>query len=139
MQLTRNKWDQILYECKTVATGLGDVSSTFPSTRKRKQKRCSDENQKDEPSNADEETDFKKQTFFVIIDSVIAGISKRFDAMTNLNKTFSFLWQFATMDETEIRNAAKTFVNKYESDVSQELREEITHLKHIYEDHHSVC
>lgn len=131
MQLIRSKWDEILYECKTVATALGDISSTFPSTRIRKNKRFpDDENQEDDP--ADEETTFKNKTFFVIIDSVIAGISKRFDAMKNLNETFSFLWQFTTMNENVIQNAADIFVKKYESDVSTELCEEIIHLKNIY-------
>lgn len=52
--------------------------------------------------------------------------------MKILNETYSFLWQFTTMDEIEIQNAANTFVKKYESDVSTELYEEIIHLKNIY-------
>lgn len=81
LQLIRSKWDEILYKCKTVATALGDISSAFPSTRIRKNKRFpDDENQEDDP---DEETTFKNKTFFVIIDSIIAGISERFDAMKN--------------------------------------------------------
>lgn len=38
----------------------------------------------------DEETDFKRETFFVIIDSVIAGINNRFVAIKKLNDIFSF-------------------------------------------------
>lgn len=82
--------------------------------------------------NTDAETDFKRKTFLVIVDSVIAGISRRFKAMQALDATFAFLWQFATMDEDVIRNSAAKFVQEYESDVSQELGEEIIHLKHIY-------
>lgn len=131
LNMIRNQWDQILCECKMVAVTLG-ISSTFPVTRKRKHKRCFQENEDDDTNADDPETDFKVNTFLVIVDSVIVGVSRRFAAMKNLHKTFAFLWQFGVIDETAIREAVGNFVKKYKSDVSRDLEDELIHLKHIY-------
>lgn len=103
----------------------------LPSVRKKKRgdmsHGISDENC------TDEEIDFKRNTFFVILDSIIGGIKYRFTAINNLNKTFSFLWQYHDMSVEEIQIAADNFITKYSADVSQQLSNEVTHLKNIYE------
>lgn len=63
----------------------------------------------------------------MIVDSVIAGITERFDAINKLNDTFSVLWKFGTLKETGIKA-----VKKYNADVSPDFKYEINHLKNIY-------
>lgn len=135
LQLIRNQWDAILREGKLVASELKYTSSSLPVSRKRKRVRAISESEDEHPSSTaitDEETDFKINTFLVIVDSVIAGISNRFKAMNELNDTFSFLWKFTMLDEENIRDTAANFINKYNTDVSSELIDEIIHLKHVY-------
>lgn len=132
LQLMRNQWDYILQECRMVASVLKNTSSTLQVSRKRKRVSVSTENQYDDSTSTDEDTDFKRNTFFVILDSVIAGITDRFESIRKLNDTFSFLWNFPTLLEEEIHDAAKNFILKYKDDVSQEIETELIHLKHIY-------
>lgn len=134
LQQLREKWDAILNECKLVAGELNNTSISFPVSRKKKRARTYSQTD-DEDSDTEaitEETEFKKETFFVIIDSVISGISNRFKAMRELNETFSFLWKFVTWCEKDLRVAVNNFVKKYEADVSDELFTEIIQLKEIY-------
>lgn len=124
----------ILNECKLVAGELNNTSTSFPVSRKKKRPRTYSQND-DEDSDTEvitDETEFKQETFFVIIDSVISDISNRFKAMRQLNDTFSFLWKFCSLCEEDIRVAATNFVKKYEADVSDEIFTEIIQLKEIY-------
>lgn len=118
----RLNWDQILNECKLVAAAL-QINPVFAV--KRKTHSHSDQ------TNV-EENEFKTNTFFVIIDSVVEGIDGRFRSLTKLNDIFNFLWLFPSMDEDDVDKAATKFVDKYNVDVSKDLVEEIMHLKHIY-------
>lgn len=134
MQLIRNNWNTILQECKIVASGLKNTSSELQVSRKRKRVKIFSKNNEEEFITTDEETGFKRETFFVIIDSVIEGINNRFVAIKKLNDIFSFLWQFVAWSEERIQDTATNFVKKYETDVSQELITEMIHLKHIYKE-----
>lgn len=133
LEFIRNRWDAILTECKVVANQIDSMSLTLPTSRKRKRVRRFSENEDSDSTNTDEETNFKINTFLVIIDSVISGISNRFKAMNDLNDTFSFLWQFNELSEENLRIAASNFVEKYICDVSEDLGDELIHLKHVYE------
>lgn len=68
----------------------------------------------------------------MILDSVITGITDRFGATRKLNDTFSLLWNFTTLLDEEIHDAAVNFI-KYNDDVSQEIAVALIHLKYIYE------
>lgn len=118
LQVLRDQWEGILQECRTVATAI-DICATFSSNRK--------------ASSDDEENKFKRDTFLAIIDSVITAITTRFKAMKNINKTFSFLWEFQSIeDDDQLSRIAMEFVEQYKEDVTVELKDEIVHLKHIY-------
>ncbi len=132
LEFIRSRWDTILNECKLVASQIDRISSTLPESRKRKRTRRFLEDEESDSTDIDEETDFKRNTFLVIIDSVISGISHRFKAINDLNDTFSFLWQFNDMSEEDLRIAADKFAEKYSSDVSKSLGDELIHLKHVY-------
>lgn len=116
---------------KFVADGLEDTSSTLPPARKKKRRDLPDEISDEDGT--DEEINFKRNTFFVIIDSIISGIKNRFAAISELNRTFSFLWLFSDMSVQEIQTAAENFAYKYPVDVSQKLSDEVVHLRNIYE------
>lgn len=45
------------------------------------------------------EDEFRRDTFLVIVDSIITGVTNRFESARNLKELFSFLWEFNTLDE----------------------------------------
>ena len=130
----RDNWELILSEVKIVAQQIGIVPE-LPSKRKRKSKRFHDE----VPTCADEwdiepteEDNFKRNVFYNLIDSVIAGLTERYKAVKAIESTFSFLWQYSTLSEDEIRYKGKAFVDRYKDDVSDDLVQEIIDLKSIH-------
>ncbi len=80
----------------------------------------------------EQEVAFKRDTFLVMVDATIGGITQRFSAKQEINSLFSFLWKFNSMEDDFLKAAAKTFSQKYDVDVSEELSNEIMHLKHVY-------
>lgn len=131
LQLLRDQWSGIYNECKIVADNFIDTSSILRPARKKKRVDSSHDIVNEDCTI--EEIDFKRNTFFVIIDSIMSGISRRFQAINELNETFSFLWQFSDTNIQECQTAAEKFAVKYPADVSQNLSNEIIHLKNIYE------
>ena len=77
----------------------------LPSKRKRKPKRFHDEvpTCADEDIKPTEEVNFKQNVFYNLIDSVIAGLTDRYKAAKAIESTFSFLWQYSTLSENEIK------------------------------------
>lgn len=65
LQPIRNNWNTILQECKIVASGLKDTSSELPINRKRKRLTVFSKSNETDFFNTDEETDFKRETFFL--------------------------------------------------------------------------
>lgn len=106
----RDNWES---EVKIVAQQIGIVPE-LPSKRKRKPKRFHDE----EPTCADEdiepteEVHFKRNVFYNLIDSVIAGLTDRYKAAKAIESTFSFLWQYSSLSENQIRCEGKAFVDR---------------------------
>ena len=129
----RDNWGLILSETKVVAEQIGMIAE-FPSRRKRKRKHFYDEEhstdeQLDMPT---EEVNFKRKVFYNLIDSVILGLTDRYEAVKAIESTFSFLWQYLTLTETEIRIKAKAFIEKYKDDVCEDLIQELIDLKSIH-------
>ena len=58
---------------------------------------------------------------------------ERYKAAKAIESTFSFLWQYPTLTESETKVKAKTFIDRYKDDVSDELVQEIIDLKSIHE------
>ena len=91
------------------------LAPEFPSKRKRKRRVFFDEAPDDaSPSeqhdeDESEEVAFKRDVFFVIIDSVVAGLTNRYEAANSIDTLFSFLWQYLQLSEEE---ACKEFAEK---------------------------
>lgn len=81
------------------------------------------------------ETEFKRDVFYKIIDSVISGLTTRFKAIEELDKTFGFLWKYRDIaDNVQIIAACRRFASRYRNDVSEDrLAEEVMHLKVIHD------
>ena len=79
------------------------------------------------------EDHFKICTFNVILDSVIASITHRFKAITEIYDNLCFSWNYTNIDNEELLKAsAKKFHEVYNCDVSIELIDEIILLKSIH-------
>jgi len=50
----------------------------------------------------------------------------------SINNSFSFLWQFRDLSETDLENKCLNFYKEYEKDVSSDLTEEVKFLRSIY-------
>ncbi|XP_047141109.1 uncharacterized protein LOC124816117 [Hydra vulgaris] len=70
--LLRNNWDSILNECKLVAENLGMISNDiFPEKKRTRKVRFSDEEQNNKLGNTSAEFCFKRDVFYVLLDSLI--------------------------------------------------------------------
>ena len=77
--------------------------------------------------------EFQKNVFLPILDSVIAGLSTRFNAAKQINSTFKFLWLYPDMSEDDIVSASTNFAQIYSTDVSEKkLPQEVLQLKSIH-------
>ncbi|XP_020715543.1 uncharacterized protein LOC110118344 [Ceratitis capitata] len=115
LQILRKQWNAILKECRTVSEHLTTTTSTFSVSRKKKRVEVTPENSDEDYT--DEEIDFKRNTFFVIMDQIIAGIRNRFASIRAINNMFSFLWLFPKMEVEEVQTAALRFAEKYPADI----------------------
>lgn len=115
------------------------IDPHLPVKRSRKRKRFADEDEELEhppvpmpQRETEEETKFRQDVFYNLIDCVISGITERFKAAKYINNLFSFLWNYKNLEENKIRAAANNFVTHYKEDVSVELIEECVLLKTIH-------
>ena len=132
---TRSKWDQIFNEAKLVAEGM-QIDYSLPAKRKKKRRPFFDETQDEvftKGGAAEEESTIKHEIFYVILDSVIAGLSTRYDAAYKIDNMFGFLWRYLDLTEQQISTACVTLAKLYENDISQdELIDEVIYLKAIH-------
>ena len=89
----REKWPLILSECKLVAS-CANITTEFPSKQKCKRRIIYNESLNEEmaestaddlSAESEEEFAFKHNVFHVIVASVIAGITTRYDAAKIIN------------------------------------------------------
>eukprot|EP00112_Aurelia_sp_Birch-Aquarium-sp1_P025206 Seg827.5 transcript_id=Seg827.5/GoldUCD/mRNA.D3Y31 product="hypothetical protein" protein_id=Seg827.5/GoldUCD/D3Y31 len=124
----REKWPQIVQESVLVATAM-NISAEFPTKRKSKRQLLDDP--EDSQSNSDENV-FKREVFYVAVDSVIAGITTRYEAAYHINDLFSFLWQYLERTDEMIHEACVKFGTTYGEDISPvALEEEVLHIKTV--------
>ena len=66
---------------------------------------------------------------------MISGLTTRFKAIEELDKTFGFLWKYRDIaDNAQIIAACRRFASRYRNDVSEDrLAEEVMHLKVIHD------
>ena len=57
---------------------------------------------------AEEESTIKHEIFYMILDSVIAGLSTRYDAAYKMDKMFGFLGRYLDLTEQQMSTACVT-------------------------------
>lgn len=127
--------NDILSECRTVALGL-EINPNLPEKKRRKRKRFFDEEDGEDEDDSifSPEENFRRDVFLTIIDSVISGLTVRYESIRKINDIFSFLWCYLSMNENDVIDKVETFGEIYDKDVNgHELRDELLHLKSIHE------
>ena len=122
----REMWPEILDEAYIVASNI-ELTTSFATKRGETQEEARDR--------------FKTDVFYVIVDSIIAGLTRRFTAVHDICNRFDFLWTFTQTTENELADKVKTFQKLYSKHVSLDIEEEILRLKNVYEANFekSVC
>lgn len=122
MKELRGDFHKILTEAQHVARACG---ITPELTQVRQTRRSTDD--------LTPEKEFRRDVFLPILDSVIAGLSTRFNAAKQINNTFNFLWLYTDMSEDDIVNKSTNFAKIYSTDVSEKkLPQEVLQLKSIH-------
>lgn len=89
----------------------------------------------DEGASADTQFDknvgFRINTFYVIIDTLLAEISKRKSAYDHIASKFEFLMNLKKFDENMIREKANILYKYYPDDLEKGIIEECLHFKHV--------
>lgn len=143
LQSLRDQWSKIWNKAALVASGL-DMPTKLPRTGKRqvKRKRFFDESpeqpkqqpqqqQQNDPADEPEVGEFRINVFYALIDSVILGLTTRFEAAERIDSLFGFLYKFQSLSEEDLTSAVTSFCEKYKNDVSEDLVEEMILLKKI--------
>lgn len=71
---------------------------------------------------------FRSNVFYVLLDSVIGGLTVRYKAAHEINELFSFLWQYRDLSDDFLEFKVMTFIQKYGDDVSEDLLRELKDL-----------
>jgi hypothetical protein len=129
-----DKWEVLLAEAKTTAAVMSSdlpCETELPEKRKKLQRVFYDESHdmSQVGSAHDVDDDFKVNVFYKLIDCVIAGLTERFELARNINNSFSFLWLFRELRETDLEKKCTDFCKEYDKDVSSDLTEEVKYLK----------
>lgn len=114
----REQWHEILAESKLVSQNIG-ICPVFSTSRSL-------------PTDADVEQHYKVNVFFVIIDSILSGLVRRFEALQQICAFFGFLWQFNTLTDEDLHSAAEQFHQRYHTEVSEDLCDEVIFFRRIY-------
>ena len=77
-----------------------NVPSEFSKKRKAKKRAFFEEQTHEESlifdgkTESEEEAKFQCSVFYVVVDSVLAGLTTRFEAIDEINNLFRFLWSY---------------------------------------------
>lgn len=72
---------------------------------------------------------FVVNVFNVIIDKLVAEVSKRCEAYKELDNTFGFLNKVSELSPQQIRSSATLLQNKYSCDLQEDLVDEFEHFR----------
>ena len=74
-------------------------------------------------SQEEAKNNFKTDVFYIIIDSIISGLTQRFEAVITICNRFDFLWCFkdTSIKETELKEKAAQFHKTYSRRVSPHI------------------
>src|SRR6218665_272106 len=62
----------------------------------------------------------------------VTDLTSVFSWLENINNSYSFLWLFRKLNETDLENKCLDFCREYEKDVSTDLTEEVNFLRSIH-------
>lgn len=137
--MRNEKWEAILQETLIVAKNIG--WPTFleeESKRIRKRKRSWSDDDDNAPASTEQDKRqrsleiFKRETYYVILDSIIGQLTQRFQSLKSLNELFSILWRAHLIPDSEIEIQASNLISKYSTDISDDLLDELKNLKTVY-------
>ena len=127
--LLRPSWNNFLKEATAVATDMGISAKIEVKTRKRK--RFFDEQQTETEVQSPEDL-FRDKVFNAAMDSIMSHLETRFQSMQQICSEFCVLWKFREMPEDSIKEACKNLTEKYKSDLTESIQDQILHIKKIY-------
>ena len=69
---------------------------------------------------------------YVLIDSIIAGLTVRFNAAKVISSRFRFLWKYLEMSQNEMKECAKALATTYSADIGPDIVDEMCHLPSVH-------
>ncbi|XP_025192704.1 uncharacterized protein LOC112592770 [Melanaphis sacchari] len=129
LQNIRDSWPQILLETQQVAKEMQIVQHFGDNTRriKRKKKFIDETSENTEP-----EMVFRNDVIYYTIDFILSDLEHRFQAVKNICNIFEPLLNFLSLTNEELELKTKSLVQKYKYDLSENMCQEMLHLKTIY-------
>ena len=135
----RNQWDKLFNEAKLVADNINSDSAcetTFPVKRVKRRKLAHGESE-DTPIEIEdesrEEREFRVNVFYKLMDSVIGGLTERFQVAKKVNNMFQCLWNYQKLNEDEIESQCSALQASYAVDLDLGLSDEVKYLKSVHE------
>lgn len=131
VQSLRERYDH--YEQKGMELIKSEVANYEVDTKRRRtRKRMPDESKdtnSDTSSRFDGRQDMIVNTFFVVIDNITQELQNRSTIYFDQNAIFGVFYNLYKLNDEEVRQQAYALVNKYSSDLTPELGEELIHFK----------
>ncbi|XP_066436824.1 zinc finger MYM-type protein 1-like [Eleutherodactylus coqui] len=125
LQQLRDSVEKIFEEAKLIAKEVGislDPPKSARQTASRKEKF---------PVVAEEE-EFKISVMFPVLDLVISDLKMRFSAIGKICDLFDPVLRFMDIENEELKSKVKSLVQRFKRDLTEDLFEEIVHMKSIY-------
>ncbi|XP_046677358.1 52 kDa repressor of the inhibitor of the protein kinase-like [Homalodisca vitripennis] len=136
LKVLRDRWSNLYTEAKLVAGNMAesvDCETDFKEKRLKKRKIFHDETRDGtEHQLKNEEERFRIDVFFKILDSVLGGLSQRFEFAGKISNLFQCLWKYIEEDDSFIEQQCLSLCQTYKEDIEMEILNEFKHLKSIH-------
>lgn len=136
LKVLRDRWSNLYTEAKLVAGNMAesvDCETDFKEKRLKKRKIFHDETRDGtEYQLKNEEERFRIDVFFKILDSVLGGLSQRFQFAGKISNLFQCLWKYIEEDDSFIEQQCLSLCQTYKEDIEMEILNEFKHLKSIH-------
>ena len=125
----RNNWQCIWNERNVVACNLG-IELKLPPGGNAALRSNESSNRRTEGF---VETYYKTNIVYAIIDSVVGGLTVRFEALKCITNRFNVLWNYLNLSSSEIDEKVKLLAKQYPDDVDEEsFWAEMQHLSFVH-------
>lgn len=114
---------------ETSAKAITGVTNTYQdeTRRTRKRKAFADENVDNEVVLRGSQK-FQVETFYVLIDRLLAGLNTRMDAYKEVNDCFGVLFD-TTCDDADLRKRAESLSSAYQADLNRDFPDELVQFR----------